>query len=180
MSPPLHVRLVPVPQQGWLMAPQAVHIAGAPPPTAVQLKLAPQVPFPWPGQQASFAPPHASHLFEAGAPPAPPAPPLATHALPAWQMSPGQQAPPTVPHIMQVRGAPPPGLAQPSPVPHVFPPQHTWETPPQGVHVPAPKSWVLQRRLAPHSVCPPMVVVQQGCPTPPHATHICAAQSPCG
>lgn len=54
-------------------------------------------------------------------PAAPPAPPACvTQLLPAWQMSPAQQAPPAAPHAMHVRGALPAGFAQAKPALHVL------------------------------------------------------------
>ena len=39
---PEQVRLLPLPQQGWLMPPQAVHMSGAVPAPAAQVRFAPQ------------------------------------------------------------------------------------------------------------------------------------------
>ena len=106
-------------------------------------------------QQAWPEPPQGSQVVDVpAAPPAPPAPPrCVTQLLPAWQMSPAQQAPPAAPHAMHVRGALPGGFAQAKPALHALLLQQTWLAPPQaaqtpGVVVVRPE----QIRFAPHAV----------------------------
>jgi hypothetical protein len=99
---------VPVPQQGWPMAPQAWQVSAPPPAGSAHTKPIPQ-PLPVPGQHGWLAPPHAAHIpgIMSVAPVQDP---------PGWQVWPGQQAAPTAPQFIQVFGAVPGGLAQPSPV----------------------------------------------------------------
>ena len=102
-----------------------------------------------------------------------------TQVLPAWQMSPAQQAPPAAPHAMQVRGVLPGGLAQAKPAPHVLLLQQTWLLPPQAAQTPGelvvrPE----QIRFAPHAVA--ALAEQHGCPEPPQALHMFSMQAPPG
>jgi proline- and glutamine-rich splicing factor len=88
---------------------------------------------------------------------------------PDWQTSPAQQPPPTAPQLMQVRGIPPPGLAQPRPLAQTAPAQQTSPLAPQGSQVvPASAAW--QERLAPQAPSPPPA--QQAMPRLPQATQL--------
>ncbi len=61
------------------------------------------------------------------------------HSFPVWQRSPGQQAAPTAPQLsMQVRAAPPPGLAQTRVPLQLLPEQQALPFPPQAWQVFAP------------------------------------------
>lgn len=117
MRPVLQVRsaTVPVPQHACPMPPHAPQVRAAPDPLHTKPVLQASAP-PVVGQQAWPEPPHGSQVVAPAAPPAPPAPECITQVLPAWQMSPGQQAPPAAPQAMHVRGALPGGFAQARPV----------------------------------------------------------------
>jgi hypothetical protein len=73
----LHVPLatVPEPQHGWPEAPQAVHIAAAPPLPAAQANPVEQLPPP-PPQQRCPAPPQATHDDPASPAPVAQVPPV--------------------------------------------------------------------------------------------------------
>jgi hypothetical protein len=60
------------------------------------------------------------------------------HSFPVWQSSPGQQAVPTAPQFMQVRAAPPPGLAQTRLPLQLLPAQQALPFAPQAWQVIAP------------------------------------------
>jgi hypothetical protein len=88
---------------------------------------------------------------------------------PAWQTSPAQQAPPSAPQFVQMRGIPPPGLGQPRPLAQLAPAQQTWPRAPHGSQVmPASAAW--QDRLAPQAPSPPPA--QQALPRLPQATQL--------
>ncbi|HEY8926039.1 MAG TPA: hypothetical protein VIU64_16760 [Polyangia bacterium] len=161
------------------MAPHApqVRLLFGPPQTNPVLQVSP--PPPDAGQQAWPAPPHGSQVAPPAAPPAPPAPECVTQVLPAWQMSPAQQAPPGAPHAIHVRGELPGGFAQARPALQVLLLQHTWLEPPQAAHTPGvvvvrPE----QIRFAPHAVA--AEAEQQGCPEPPQAVHMLLSHAPPG
>lgn len=153
---PEQVRVLPVPQQGCDMPPQAVHMSGALPAPAAQFRFAPQPLFVPLEQQRWLAPPQASQIIDVPeAPPAPPAPPAPlvclTQAPPVWQMSPAQHAPFSAPQFEHMRGAFPGGFSQARPVAQVLLSQQICVFAPHGVHMPAPPPLVSQTMLAPHS-----------------------------
>lgn len=143
------------------MPPQApqVRLLFVPPQTKPVLHVSP--PPPLAGQHACPEPPHGSQVAPPAVPPAPPAPECVTQVLPAWQMSPAQQAPPAAPHAMHVRGALPGGFAHARPALQVLLLQQTWLDPPQAAQTPG-EVVVLpeQIRFAPHAVA--AVPEQQG------------------
>jgi hypothetical protein len=93
------------------------------------------------------------------------------HSFPVWQSSPGQQAVPTEPQFMQVRAAPPPGLAQTRLPLQLLPAQQALPFPPQTWQVLAPPpvdAWQESPALQDVAALP----LQQSLPEEPQLMHM--------